>query len=52
MNKAVECKLEQRTTKDDKKYWVVVFYYQGVEFDTLFPSKPIKALLDLKQETK
>lgn len=52
MNKSVECKLEQRKTKDDKTYYVVVFYYQGVEFDTLFPTKPIRALLDLKQDSK
>lgn len=51
MSKQVEVRLEQRDNKDNKKYWVVVFYYQGVEFDTLFPSKPIKALLDLKQES-
>jgi hypothetical protein len=48
----VTVKLETRTSKDNKQYHVIVVYYQGVEFDTIFPSKPIKALLDLESSDK
>jgi hypothetical protein len=48
----VEVKLEVRNNKENKPYHVVVFYYDGHEFDTLFPSKPIKALLDLESQKK